>query len=211
MRSRIGHHRAMPRPREYDRDAVISAAKEAFWRRGYEATGLDELEEATQLSRSSMYAAFGSKRALFDEAMGEYRSTFIESVLGPVEAEQATAEEAAGFFATLASLFRHDLGSRGCLMINAIGELGGRDPAMVQQGADLYDRYRLAFTNALGGEPAAGEPGRPIDRRAQLLAVATMGVWITSRVDAPAAALACEAVVDQIRAWADASPPGAAS
>ena len=145
----------MGRPREYDRDAVIDAAKEVFWRRGYEAAGLDVLEEATQLSRSSMYLAFGSKRSLFDEAMAEYRSTFIESLLGPVESDRATAEDAAGFFAAIASLLRGDLGSRGCLVVNAIGELAGRDASMARQGADLYERYRLAFVNALQAHPGA--------------------------------------------------------
>lgn len=189
----------MARPRGYDRDAVIGAATEAFWSHGYEAAGLDVLEEATRLSRSSVYLAFGSKRGLFDEAMAEYRSTFIESVLGPVESQDATADDAAGFFVAIAALFRGELRSRGCLLVNAIGELAGRDASMARQGAELYERYRRAFANALRGrardQDVTGD-------RARVLAVSAMGAWITSRVDPAAAAQACDAVVNQISVWA---------
>jgi AcrR family transcriptional regulator len=192
----------MGRPREYDRDAVIRAAKEVFWRSGYESAGLDVLEEATQLSRSSMYVAFGSKHGLFDEAIAEYQATFIESVIGPVESADADSTDAAGFFTAVAALLRGDLGSRGCLVVNAIGELGGRDATVARQGADLYGRYLVAFRHALArssrrdtGDHAA------VAERARILAVAAMGVWITSRVDPVAAAEACDAVVEQIRVW----------
>ncbi|MGZ4672334.1 MAG: TetR/AcrR family transcriptional regulator [Ilumatobacteraceae bacterium] len=197
----------MARPREYNRDVVVHAAEEAFWRRGYEASDLHVLEQATQLSRSSMYLAFGSKRGLFDEAVAEYWSTFTESLLGPVESENATTVDAAGFFAATASLFRGDLGSRGCLIVNAIGELAGRDASMARQGADLYERYRLAFANALGaGSGGSARDQGVIGDRAQMLAVSAMGVWITSRVNPAAAAQACDAIVKQITVWAHPTP-----
>lgn len=192
----------MARPREYERDAVVAAAKEVFWRHGYEAAGLDMLEEATHLSRSSLYLAFGSKRGLFNEAMAEYRSTFIASVLGPVEADGSTAEDAAGVFATIASLLRGELYSRGCLIINAIGELAGRDADMAQEGADFYERYRRAFAKALGGAVDADPAQHALNGdRAQLLAVSAIGIWIAARVDPAAAAQACDVVVRQIRVW----------
>jgi AcrR family transcriptional regulator len=192
----------MGRPREYDRDAVITAAKEVFWRTGYEAAGLDVLEEATQLSRSSMYVAFGSKHGLFDEAIAEYEATFIESVLGPVESPDADPKDAAGFFTAVAALIRGDLGNRGCLVVNSIGELGGRDASVAREGAELHARYLAAFGRALAPSAAEGSEADALAaERARILAAAAMGVWITSRVDPVAAAEACDAVVEQIRVW----------
>lgn len=192
----------MARPRAFDPEDVVAAAKEVFWRHGYESADLDALERATGLSRSSLYLAFGSKRGLFEAATEEYRVTFIESVLGPVEAAGAVADDAAGFFAKIASLFRGELGSRGCLMINAIGELGGRDPALSHAGAEFHQRYRRAFANALGGSTARGARRRALtSHRSEILAVCAMGVWITSRVDPISAADACEAIVEQIKLW----------
>jgi TetR/AcrR family transcriptional regulator, transcriptional repressor for nem operon len=189
----------MARPREYDSDAVVSAAKDVFWERGYEATGLDLLEAATHLSRSSMYLAFESKRGLFEAALTDYVSTFVEPVLlGPVE-EGSTAADAAEFFVKLAALLRGDLGSRGCLMVNSIGELAGRDAGVARRGAEMYERHVSAFAGVLGG----GEEGAAVaGQRARILAVSAMGVWITSRVDPEAAAEACDVIVEQIRLWA---------
>jgi AcrR family transcriptional regulator len=190
------------RPREFDERKVIAAAKEVFWRRGYEATGLDDLERATRLSRSSVYAAFGSKRQLFEAAIAEYQETFIQSLLGRVEAPGAAPADAQAFFAEIGFMFRGELGDRGCLLINAIGELVGRDPAMARDGQELHARYRRAFANALGVTTTRGARRRAIvEQRAEILAISAMGVWITSRVDPSAAATACDAIVIQIKMW----------
>jgi TetR/AcrR family transcriptional repressor of nem operon len=55
----------MGRPRLFDTDAVVSAARDAFVRTGYAGTSIDDLLQATGLQRASLYSAFGSKRGLF--------------------------------------------------------------------------------------------------------------------------------------------------
>ena len=62
----------MARPREFDIDAALERAMQAFWAKGYESTSLDDLCEATGLGRSSLYAAFGDKRGLYLRALDRY-------------------------------------------------------------------------------------------------------------------------------------------
>ncbi len=65
------------RPRAFDRSAALDAAMRLFWEHGYETTSLDQLKRAMgSLSPASFYAAFGSKAALFKEALARYRSTY---------------------------------------------------------------------------------------------------------------------------------------
>jgi AcrR family transcriptional regulator len=190
------------RPREFDERKVIAAAKDAFWRNGYQGTGLDVLERATHLSRSSVYAAFGSKRQLFEAAIDEYRATFIQARLARVEAPGAVPADAQAFFAEIGSMFRGELGNRGCLIVNAIGELAGADPGLARDAGELHARYRRGFANALGLATTRGERRRAsVTQRAEILAVSAMGVWITSRVDPSAAASTCDAIVVQIKMW----------
>ena len=64
------------RPRSFDRDAALAGALALLWERGYEGASLDGLRRAMGgLSSASFYAAFGSKEALYREALGLYRRT----------------------------------------------------------------------------------------------------------------------------------------
>ena len=63
---------ARGRPREFDIDDALDKAIEVFWRQGYEGTTLDDLTDAMQISRPSLYAAFGNKEATFKQAVARY-------------------------------------------------------------------------------------------------------------------------------------------
>jgi AcrR family transcriptional regulator len=57
------------RPREFDRDAALQAAMLLFWRKGFAAASMNDL-----------YAAFGSKEALYLEAFEHYVQTIGPTV-----------------------------------------------------------------------------------------------------------------------------------
>jgi AcrR family transcriptional regulator len=60
------------RSAEYDRDAVLRNAMEAFRAKGYAKTTMQELVAATGLHPGSLYAAFGNKRGLLLAAVDHY-------------------------------------------------------------------------------------------------------------------------------------------
>jgi AcrR family transcriptional regulator len=68
--------RARGRPRAFDREAALSKAMRLFWQKGYEATSLADLTAAMGIASPSLYAAFGSKEALFVEALNHYGATY---------------------------------------------------------------------------------------------------------------------------------------
>jgi AcrR family transcriptional regulator len=59
------------RPISFDKDA-LEAAMLVFWGRGYEGTSMADVTQAMGLNPSSIYAAFGDKRALFQLAVKRY-------------------------------------------------------------------------------------------------------------------------------------------
>jgi AcrR family transcriptional regulator len=60
------------RPREFDRDAALGKARDLFWARGYEGVSMSDLVDALGIASARIYAAFGSKEALFREAVDLY-------------------------------------------------------------------------------------------------------------------------------------------
>src|ERR1700686_2564856 len=62
----------MGRPRGFAEDAALDAAMRVFWEKGYEGATLADLTEAMRINRSSLYASFGDKEAIFRMAMARY-------------------------------------------------------------------------------------------------------------------------------------------
>ncbi|MEU3838756.1 TetR/AcrR family transcriptional regulator [Streptomyces sp. NPDC028635] len=70
--------RTRGRPRAFDRDRAVLDAARLFWRRGYSGTSTRALAATLGLSTSSLYAAFGSKAGLFEEAVRTYAERYRE-------------------------------------------------------------------------------------------------------------------------------------
>jgi AcrR family transcriptional regulator len=60
------------RPRAFDREAALVQATRLFWRKGFAATSISDLTEVMNIGSPSLYAAFGSKEALYAEALSLY-------------------------------------------------------------------------------------------------------------------------------------------
>jgi len=173
----------MARQREFDTDAVLVAAMDLFWEQGYEATSVEDITAATGLSRSSLYQAFGSKRALLDRAIGRYLEG-LHAMTGPLEDGEPGFDGVLGFFDNWERRVTGDEvdASLGCLMVNCTTELAGRDTAILDQVAGYRERLLMGFESALRRAGCRGEvsPGDPRER-ARALVAGAMGVFVTSR------------------------------
>lgn len=78
------------RPREFDRGAALNAAMVLFWRKGFAAASMNDLCDVMDVRSPSLYAAFGSKEALYLEAIQRYVEVFGPPVWDKL-AEGATA------------------------------------------------------------------------------------------------------------------------
>ncbi|MFJ6747208.1 MULTISPECIES: TetR/AcrR family transcriptional regulator [unclassified Streptomyces] len=78
------------RPRSFDRETALEQAVRSFWEHGYEATSISDLTRTMGIGAPSLYAAFGDKRALFDEVVAEYGRLY-GGFLARAVAEEPTA------------------------------------------------------------------------------------------------------------------------
>jgi TetR/AcrR family transcriptional regulator, transcriptional repressor for nem operon len=193
----------MGRAKSYDRDAVLVAARDLFWERGYEATSIADLEHRTGLNRSSLYQEFGTKHQLFQAALECYADRIISMLMEDLR-QRANLEALTALFRSISDLFRSNAGvsARGCLMVNSTAELAARDERVRPAAAAYRDRLRADFARALARGAANGEidPGS-VERRANVLASTLMGIWLSARIDPLDAANLSETVAAEIATW----------
>lgn len=166
----------MVRHKEFDPDTAVADAMDLFWRRGYEATSVQDLVEHTGVGRRSMYDTFGDKHSLYLRALDRYLTL----------AEDGFREKAAADgLSAIRSLFSLLLESpaddfRGCLFVNSSTELGPSDDAVAE---------RLAQHSAVARETLAGmicqgqRDGSVTDRiDAETATAVAFNAWVGVRV-----------------------------
>jgi AcrR family transcriptional regulator len=194
----------MGRPKGYERDAALVAARDLFWQRGYQATAISDLEQQTGLNRSSLYQEFGSKQQLFEAALECYADEVVALLLAELNQRTTRLDGVAAFFDRLGDLFRSDaaVAARGCLLVNSIAELHAGERSIEPAATAYRHRLRAAFGNALANAAEGGEiDANTVDRRAWLLASTLMGIWLTVRTDPADAVELCETVAAEVRSW----------
>lgn len=77
---------------EARRRAILDAAQQVFFQKGYTATSLDEIIRLGGGSRRSIYSEFGSKRGLFNALLAEV-SNSIYSILDALDSSPMTTAE----------------------------------------------------------------------------------------------------------------------
>ncbi len=135
----------MSRPRNFSTRAVVDTAVQTFWIGGLTGTSVDDLLRATGLSRSSLYNSFGNRERLLAEAVERYTDQQI-SALRQCFA-QASWQEAVTALLHDAATRNHD--GRGCLLVNAIGELHESGSVNVEVVRAAFARLAAALEACL--------------------------------------------------------------
>jgi TetR/AcrR family transcriptional repressor of nem operon len=173
----------MARPREFDEEAVLDAAVECFWARGYDATSVRDLIEKTGLTGASLYNAFGDKRSLYQKALDHYVDQSVADrirrceVLAP---RQAIGE----FFAEIVERSLRDRERKGCMLVNAALEVAPHDPGFQRIVAEVLIQIEGFFRRCVEAGQADGTLTRSQapERLARHLLGVLLGVRVLARV-----------------------------
>jgi AcrR family transcriptional regulator len=163
------------RPRHLPQDELLERAMVVFWTRGYAATSIEELVEATGAQRSTLYRAFGSKAGLLAKAMeryGELRRSAVDPE-APVETQLRQ------WFDRAVAGARQGL-PPGCLLINSTAEYHTLEPelrAMVDAHLEMLRAWFRQCTAAL-------RPGEDTDALAAVLFGANLSIHLMERAGA---------------------------
>ncbi len=137
----------MARPKEFDQEKALRRAIVTFSQKGFAATSTDDLMQAMDIGRQSMYGTFGDKRALFLKALEVYSRENTAAII--VELQKPGPPLANVRNALMQFAKRKDLSSTdGCMGINTICEFGLQDREILQvmRGAGMNLRRALLAT-----------------------------------------------------------------
>ena len=173
------------RPRNFDEEQVLDQAMFLFWKKGYEATGLADLEQATGLGRQSLYGAFGDKRALFLRIVERYfervLKPYVVDILDAPGSGRANVERILAQWQTTAEASEF----HGCLVGNSVPEFGAKDSEMSDILRRKLELMEAAFVRALRRAKQAGEVNPALDTRATARSLLTIaqGLAVVARVN----------------------------
>jgi TetR/AcrR family transcriptional regulator, transcriptional repressor for nem operon len=145
----------MARPKEFDVDVALDAAKTLFWDKGFEATSTEDLRLAMGIGRQSFYDSFGGKRDVFLAALGRYVDERFEQTRALLESRPplAAIERLLSAVAEETPAER----ARGCFGVSSMCEMGAADGDVRSIGERSTKRLIAAIADCLRRAKEAGE------------------------------------------------------
>ena len=143
----------MARTREFDEQALLDAAQELFWSRGFDGTSIEHITAATGVGNGSIYGAYGTKIDLFLVVFRRYcdqRARFVDDVVSSATGSELAAVRA--YFDAVIADCAAQPGRRGCLMINSIAQLGHRIPEVVTVARASTKRMETSIADRIGAD-----------------------------------------------------------
>lgn len=147
----------MPRKKAYDVEEVLDRAMYVFWKNGYKATSVRQLEKAMKINQFSIYASFKDKRHLFIRSLRKYREYVSENTFKTLLKEDAGMKELEQFFSDLAYNIDLEKAGKGCLVVNTAGEIGSRDEVIHKEVSNYFAFIKGMFANILQRAKYRGE------------------------------------------------------
>ena len=153
------------RPPAYDREEALARATQAFWRAGYSGTSLDQLSDAMDMNRPSLYAAFGDKRSLYLQTLARYTQRSDAAIEAVLDRERPLEDVLRRFYLqALQSYLPAGEAALGCYLIGTATTESVGDPEIrtvlnnALRGFERAIASRLRHAQQQGELDAAAEP-----------------------------------------------------
>ncbi len=172
----------MPRHKKYDEDDVLEKAMEAFWHHGYEATSMKTLVDCMGLNPGSIYAAFGSKKTLFEKTLTHYEDQ-TSAKLAELEKNRSPQDAIFAVFDHMVEDVQSKSDNCGCFLVNSILEADPKDKTIARAVKRGLDKFEGFMSRMIEKGQASGEIGKDLDpqRTARLLNGLLAGARVMSR------------------------------
>lgn len=181
----------MSRTALYNRQEALERALKLFWQKGFHATSLKDIEEALDMRPGSIYAAFGSKDGLFQEALDYYARLGLTELERILSHHESPLLGLAAYVRQLGGIRDKELPSQACMLVKSLLELGAREQAALKKVEMLLAGMETRFIDCFSAAQQLGELDNALDatRLGRRLQAEVMGLRAFAQRDVDSAAV----------------------
>lgn len=144
------------RPLGFDPDEALETAMNIFWEKGYDRTTLDDILDATKISKSSFYNAYGNKFNIFEKSLDLFCHNQISMVEQGLQHFSNGREFIETLLRGLVQGVRLNEPHFGCFLMNTAHEFAGRDVHVSQMVSSSTLRFNEVLQKAIVSGQSAG-------------------------------------------------------
>lgn len=169
---------------KHDRQEAIQKATQLFWKKGFHATSMRNIQDHIDLRPGSIYASFGSKEGLFKETLRYYAKSSLERLASYAETMPAL-EALQAFMTSVVCRPASDSPSDMCMLAKTVAELTGENEELLEEAKGHLKRIENAFAELLVQAQRDGtvDKNRDPKRMASFLQIQLMGLRAYSRAN----------------------------
>jgi len=173
----------MVRTRTFDPSAALRKAVEVFAAKGFSETSMEDIVQATGVSRYGLYGTFGNKRELFEQALDRYADAMGKAAFLRLIEPDASLDHIRAIFAERVAEMSAPDETKGCLFIHTAMELAPQDDDLRDVLKKFMGRMSKLFAAGLESAKGRGEVRADLDVQAggELLTSTMFGLAVMGR------------------------------
>lgn len=158
----------MVKKAKFDRQEVINKATNLFWKKGFHATSMRNLQDEIDMRPASIYATFGSKEGLFKEVLQNYTDIGLAEIKQCQDDYDSPLEALKTFVKSQVIATQDNAPNGVCMLTKTLNELTDDSQELVDITKAHVMKIAAEFVSILEKAKALGELDE--NKEAQVLA-----------------------------------------
>lgn len=146
----------MAKTAKFDRQEVIKKATNLYWKKGFHATSMRNLQDEIDMRPGSIYSAFNNKEGLFKEVLRNYTNMGLTQIEALRNVLDTPIEVLKAFVKAQVIDTQTNAPNGVCMLAKTIGELTSENQELIDVTKDCLNEILLAFTTLIKEAQAQG-------------------------------------------------------
>lgn len=142
---------------KFNRQEVVDKATNLYWKQGFHATSMRNLQDEIDMRPGSIYTAFGSKNGLFTEALRNYTDMVIAQLNQFRDEANSPIEALKAFMKALVIDTQCNAPNGMCMLTKTIGELNDEHQELIDITKDHLGEVSTEFADIIEEAKQTGE------------------------------------------------------